>query len=72
MIPNKNKPATLTQEEFDKLKESYRVPYLTEQQFFDWVQNHFTHLDKKVAYIAGTLVILVPLIIAIFIKIFWG
>ena len=63
---------TLTEEQFEKLKEESRQPYLTEQKFFEWVQNHFSHLNKKVAYIAGILAILVPLIIAIFIKIFWG
>ncbi len=65
----------LTNEQYLKLKEESKQPYLTQKEFVEWKDNHFMHLMVKVARIDGIVWVIAGLslvILGIVLKIAFG
>jgi len=66
---------TLTEEQFEKLKEESKQPYLSEKRFTEFLQNDFHALCNKVSRIDGIqwlLVVLVMVILGVVLKLAFG
>lgn len=63
---------TISQEQFDELKQSSKQPYLTEARWHEWLQNDWLHLVKNVAWIKGVLFVLAAGGVAGLVKLFVG
>ena len=40
---------------------------LKKKDFYEWVENHYHHLENRVSWIYGAIFVIVPLLIAILI-----
>ena len=50
----------------------WKKKYLTCEDFHKWVTNHFAALEKKVATNTGALAVIIVLVIAILVKVYFG